>query len=102
MSNRYGTDSLMLYQQQKSHYEHLFKPRSTIRNELPPRKIHSLYHNNKSAHERDRLRKLENKKMLVSLLDIYNNKPGILAKQYDTGESKPDQRKKSFTSSYKK
>lgn len=73
----------MLYQQQKSHYEHILHPRFTIKMDFPVRKAQSLHHNNKSAHERDRHRKNENKKMLLTLLDIYNNKPGILSQAFE-------------------
>ena len=80
MSYRYEKiDPVMLYQQQKSHYEHLLNPRFPIKVDFAPRKTVSLYHHNKPAHEKDRHRKIENKKMLVTLLDIYNHKPGILS-----------------------
>ena len=36
----------------------------------------------------------------MTLLDIYNNKPGVLAKQYE--ESKSEQKKRGSVSSYKK
>ena len=39
--------------------------------------------------------------MLLSLLDIYNNKPGVLAKQYQS-ISMPNQRRKGSVSSYKR
>ena len=35
---------------------------------------------NKSSNEKDRIRKIENKKMLNHPLDIYNNKPGLLTR----------------------
>ena len=40
--------------------------------------------------------------MLLTLLDIYNNKPGILAKQYDTFGLEIQQKRKGSNCSYKK
>ena len=95
-------DPIMRYQQQKSHYEHLYNPRSTYRISVQNRKLHSLYHNTKTSNEKQRVRKIENKKMLLSLLDIYNNKPGILAKNYQEGCYGSQQKRKNSSSSYKK
>ena len=55
MTTRYDiVDPMSLYQQQKSHYEHIFNPRATLRIDNLPRKTHSLYHNNKTTHVKDR------------------------------------------------
>jgi hypothetical protein len=61
-----------------------------------------LYHNTRVSHEKDRLRKIENKKMLLTLLEIYNNKPGILSKTFEEEKQKIDQKRRSFYSSLKK
>ena len=39
--------------------------------------------------------------MLLTLLDIYNNKPGLLAKQYDSACG-PEQKRKGSHSSYRR
>lgn len=58
MTTRYDiVDPMLLYQQQKSHYEHIWNPRATIKIDHPPRKAHSLYHNTKSSQVKDRERK---------------------------------------------
>jgi hypothetical protein len=42
--------------------------------------------------------------MLQSLLDIYNNKPGILSKEYETycPKQSSSQKRRTFYSTYKK
>lgn len=101
MSNRYERmDAVTLYQQQKYHYEHILNPRATVKIAFPARKAHSLYHNNRTAHERDRLRKIDNNKMLASLLGIYNHKVGILSQKFE--EESANQKRKTFSSSFRK
>lgn len=102
MSGRYGKeDPILLYHQQKSHYEHLYNPRATLRMDSSNRRTHSLYYKTKNNQERDRQRKIENKKMLVSLLDIYNGQ-GLLGKMEVQGATKIDSKTKSLVSNYKK
>ena len=40
--------------------------------------------------------------MLLTLLEIYNNKPGILSKTFEEEKQKIDQKRRSFYSSLKK
>ena len=59
MTHRYERgDPVMLYQQQKSHYEHLYNPRNTYKIITPERKSQSLYYKNKTLLEKERLRKI--------------------------------------------
>ena len=77
MSTRYDPpDTLLLYQQQKSHYHHLHHPRPSLKLPNPPNSSqhHKSHHSSRQDH---RQRTLDNKKMLTTLLDIYNGQ-GLL------------------------
>jgi hypothetical protein len=59
MAGRYErTDPVTLYHHQKSHYEHIFNPRSTMRIEPENRRSFSLQRKNKSCNEKDRQRRI--------------------------------------------
>jgi hypothetical protein len=59
MAARYDiVDPMLLYQQQKSHYEHIYNARATLRIDTIPRKAHSLHRNNKTSFAKERQRKL--------------------------------------------